>query len=241
MGPEEQEAMKLILNASLAATVFAWNRARREDVLTSIQCGFSFLHISIPISDLHIYDKLKTNREQVLKQLEHTIGLAKSHGCRVSVGAEDASRATCEQFLQVAELAARLGAERIRYADTIGRLDPFSTYEKMLPIMAACPIPVEFHGHNDFGLATANTLAACQAGTQYASTTIAGIGERAGNASMEEVAQALRVMFHYQTTVDSQKTNQLTKMLEQILDRTSENFFNQPVMKPYFRCPHPYN
>jgi homocitrate synthase NifV len=226
MGQEEQDAMKLILAAPLKATVFAWNRARTEDIMASVQCGFSFLHISIPISDLHIYHKLKTSREKVLKQLEETVNLAKSCGCQVSIGAEDASRSTAEQFLEVAELAAKLGAVRIRYADTIGRLDPFKTYEKIAALSESCPIPIEFHGHNDFGLATANTLAACQAGAQYISTTIAGIGERAGNASMEEVLQALSLNGYRDTHVDTIKTSQLVKMLNKLLDRSNGDLFS---------------
>lgn len=226
MGQEEQEAMKLILAAPLKATVFAWNRARSEDIMASVECGFSFLHISIPISDLHIYHKLKTSRERVLKQLEETVHLAKSFGCQVSIGAEDASRSSAEQFLQVAELAARLGALRIRYADTIGCLDPFKTYEQIAAVSKLCPIPIEFHGHNDFGLATANTLAACQAGSQYISTTIAGIGERAGNASMEEVIQALNLNGCRDPHVDTIKTNQLVKMVNKLLDRSNGEFFS---------------
>ena len=191
MGQEEMEALRLILAARLKAVVFSWNRAFREDVEASVACGFECLHISVPVSDLHIYRKLKKNREWVLKQLETTILLAQSYGCYVSVGAEDASRADAEQFLEVAELSARLGAVRIRYADTVGRLDPFTVYDIMQDLAPRCSLPIEFHAHNDFGLATANTLAAFQGGAVFASVTAAGIGERAGNAALEEVVAVL--------------------------------------------------
>ncbi|SDM56793.1 homocitrate synthase NifV [Dendrosporobacter quercicolus] len=221
MGCEEQEALKLILGARLKGTAFAWNRARREDIEESVKCGFSFLHISIPISDLHLRHKLKTSREKVLHQLAAAIQHAKSFGCRVSIGAEDASRASAGQFLELAELSARLGAERIRYADTIGCLDPFRAYEQMTAIVKQCPLPIEFHAHNDFGMATANSLAACQAGVAYVSTTITGIGERAGNAAMGEVVKALQVIAKADTGVTHESSAKLTSLVSQLLAKES--------------------
>ena len=202
MGEVEQEALRLILRTPLTATVFSWNRANSADILASVDCGFSFLHISVPVSDLHITHKLKKDRQQVLFSLTAAISLARSFGCDVSVGAEDASRADPEFFLQVADLAASLGAWRIRYADTVGCLDPFRTAEIFTDLIPRCPLPVEFHGHNDFGLATANTLSALQAGAPLASVTIGGIGERAGNANLEEVVTAVNKLAPFHCAVD---------------------------------------
>lgn len=193
MGREEAEAMRLILGAGLQARVFAWNRACQDDIAASLACGFEFLHISVPVSDLHLHRKLKKSREWMLDQLSSAVLLARSHGCTVSVGAEDASRACPEQFLELAELSARLGAVRIRYADTVGCLDPLRTRQVMRRLVSHCLLPIEFHAHNDFGLATANTIAALQSGARYASVTAGGIGERAGNAVLEEVAELVRV------------------------------------------------
>lgn len=202
MGREEQEAMRGILAKPLRAVAFSWNRALKEDIAASVSCGFSYLHISVPVSDLHIHQKLKKSREWVLEQLKQSILFARSFGCAVSVGAEDASRAEEEYFLRVADVAANLGATRIRFADTVGCLDPFTTYSLFRHLVPRCPLPIEIHVHNDFGLATANTLAALQAGVSLASTTIAGIGERAGNAAMEEVVTALHALYAYPIGVD---------------------------------------
>lgn len=191
MGPEEAEAMRLILDAGLKATAFSWNRACARDINASIACGFEFLHISVPVSDLHIYQKLKQSRQWVFEQLSQAVFLARSHGCRVSVGAEDASRSELDQFLELAELSMQLGAERIRYADTVGILEPFAIRNIMQYLTERCPLPIEFHAHNDFGLATANTMSALQSGARYVSVTAAGIGERAGNAALEEVLAVL--------------------------------------------------
>lgn len=220
MGIEEQEAMKSIVAASLHAKIIAWNRAFKEDILASIACGCSVLHISVPVSDLHIQQKIKKSRGWVLAQLEGAILLAQSFGCTVSVGAEDASRADMEFFLQVAEIAAKRGAIHIRYADTVGCLTPFAVdkvFQKLVPL---CPLPIEVHMHNDFGLATANTLIALAAGAQLASVTVAGIGERAGNASLEEVVMGAQRLYGIETGVAMEALGNLSALVMQISDRT---------------------
>jgi homocitrate synthase NifV len=212
MGEEEQEDMRFVLAAPYQAKLFAWNRAVKEDIRASVVCGFSFVHISVPISDMHIEQKLGKSRDWVLCQLRESIELARSFGCEVSVGAEDASRADSEFFLRVADAAEKLGAKRIRYADTVGCLEPLTTVKVMQELVARCPLPIEFHGHNDFGLATANTLAAFRAGVALGSTTILGLGERAGNANMEQVVKALGKFFGstYGVDIDAlQKLNVL--------------------------------
>lgn len=191
MGAFEQQTMRELIKLRLNARLIAWNRANRSDILASVACGFSWIHISLPVSDLQIRDKLAKNREWVLRALSQTIAFARAQGCRVTVGAEDASRADLGFFLKFAEVAAQSGAERIRFADTVGCLEPFSAYEKLKQAGERCPLPIEFHGHNDFGLALANTLAAKEAGIPYASCTISGIGERAGNACLQDVAAML--------------------------------------------------
>lgn len=197
MGPAEQRTMARLFEQGFTANLIAWNRANSGDIRHSIECGFTWIHISLPVSDLHIQYKLKKSRSWVLEQLMQSVGYAKDHDCEVTVGAEDASRAEPDFFLEFAETAARSGACRIRYADTVGCLDPFSAYERLKSIAENCPLPVEFHGHNDFGLALANTLSAFRAGAAFASGTISGIGERAGNVSLQDLSTALRQVYSY--------------------------------------------
>jgi homocitrate synthase NifV len=213
MGKEEQAALEAILSLKLKAQVIAWNRANLQDIQASINCGFSFIHISIPVSDLHLKYKLKKSREWALKQFADSLAFARSFGCRVFAGAEDASRADQEFFLQVAETAAKMGAERIRYADTIGCLEPFKIYEIMQKLRSRCALPIEIHLHNDFGLATANTVAAVQAGIQMASVTVNGIGERAGNASLEQVVDALTDLHGINTGINRAHLPPLVKFV----------------------------
>jgi homocitrate synthase NifV len=213
IGKDEQQIFQEILSLGLKAQVIAWNRANIQDIRTSIQCGHSWIHVSVPVSDLHIQYKLKKNREWVLRQLEDSLAYARSFGCRVLAGAEDASRADGEFFLQVADTAAKAGAERIRFADTVGCLEPFQTHEIMQNLVKSCPLPVEVHFHNDFGLANANTIAAIQAGIQFVSVTVGGIGERAGNASLEQVVNALSSLGSWETGIDQAVMDELAGLV----------------------------
>jgi len=219
MGEEEQEAMKLILSAPLQAKVIAWNRACKEDILASVACGCSFVHISVPVSDLHIHEKINKSREWVITTLQESIALARSFGCTVTVGAEDASRADMEYFLQVADVAAKMGAIHIRYADTVGCLTPFAVQDIFRRLVPRCPLPIEVHMHNDFGLASANTLVALDAGVALASTTISGIGERAGNAGLEEVVMGLHVLYGIDTGIDVGSLSSLSQLVMQFSNR----------------------
>ncbi len=213
MGKEEQAALSILTSKPMQAQVIAWNRANLQDIEASVRCGFSWIHISIPVSDLHIRYKLGKDRQWVLDKLREAVAYAKSFGCRVLVGAEDASRADENFFLQVAEIAAAMGAERIRFADTVGYLEPFGCYQKMKRLVSGCALPMEIHAHNDFGLAVANTISAILAGVEFASVTVGGIGERAGNASLEQVVNVLNTLYGVETGLDLGKLSEAEEIL----------------------------
>ncbi len=219
IGEQEKYTLKKMLSLNLKANLIAWNRASKEDIKQSIACGFSCLHVSLPVSDLHINYKLRKNRNWVINRLKEILGFMKSYGVDIIVGAEDASRADPQFFLQYAEVAASFGAIRLRYADTIGCLDPFLTYEKLKYIMERTPLPIEFHGHNDFGLATANTLAAFKAKVNFCSVTSVGIGERAGNASLEETIKSLFHLYGYDCGIRFEVIEKLTDLVEEASGR----------------------
>jgi homocitrate synthase NifV len=140
----------------------------------------------------------------VLQLIRHFVPRAiDAVGAPISIGFEDASRAQLTFLLELAGAAERAGARRIRFADTLGILDPFATFEVIAALRRACSIGIEIHAHDDLGLATANTLAAIRAGATHASTTVNGLGERAGNAPLEEVAMALRHLYGIESGVDT--------------------------------------
>lgn len=187
MGEMEQATIKAIGSLKLKAQVFTWNRLLLADIRASIACGTRNVHICAPVSELHIKDKLGKSRQWVMDCLVRAVRYARDYGCRVTVGAEDASRADFGFLLEYALLAQEAGAERLRFADTVGVMEPFNTRRVIGLLVEKMAIPVEFHGHNDFGLATANSLAAFTAGAAYINTTVGGVGERAGNTCLGDI------------------------------------------------------
>ncbi|MCD6553803.1 MAG: homocitrate synthase [Anaerolineae bacterium] len=192
MGGDEKEAIKEIVRLELPASILAWNRAVVEDVKQSLDCGVDAVAVSISSSDIHIKYKLRRDRQWILDSIKRAVEFAKSHDLYVSVNAEDASRADPDFLVEFALAAKESGADRLRYCDTVGILDPFETYERVKALIEEVDIPIEMHTHNDFGMATANAIAGLQAGATYVNTTVNGLGERAGNASLEELVMALR-------------------------------------------------
>lgn len=195
MGGDEKEAITRIVNLGLPISVLAWNRAVIGDIQDSIDCGVDAVAISISASDIHIQHKLRRSREWVLESVSKSCEFAKQHDLYVSVNAEDASRADMEYLLQFARNAKQAGADRLRFCDTVGVLDPFATYDRVKLIRDEVGIDIEMHTHNDFGMSTANAIAGVMAGASWVNTTVNGLGERAGNAVLEEFVMALKYVF----------------------------------------------
>ncbi|MDN5292810.1 MAG: homocitrate synthase NifV [Eubacteriales bacterium] len=211
MGGDEKEAIKEIVKAGLRASIMAWNRAVISDIEESLDCGVDAVAISISTSDIHIKYKLQTSREWVLENMVRATEFAKKHGLYVSVNAEDASRTDMDFLIQFAKEAKRAGADRLRYCDTVGILDPFTAYERVKRLIEEVGIDVEMHTHNDFGMATANALAGVRAGARYVGVTVNGLGERAGNAALEEVVMALKYIYGIDLNFKTQMFRELSE------------------------------
>jgi len=177
MGGDEKEAIKAIVRLELPTSILAWNRAVVDDVRHSLDCGVDAVALSISVSDIHIQHKLRSTRQQVLDAVQRSTEFAKRHSLYVSVNAEDASRADPEFLLEFARAAKEAGADRLRYCDTVGVLDPVETYKRVKLLVDEAGLPVEMHTHNDFGMAVANALAGLKAGATYVNTTVNGLGE----------------------------------------------------------------
>ena len=201
MGREEITAIRAIVEAELPLTTIAWCRMRTEDVDAAIAAGVSMVNVSVPVSDVQIAAKLGGKRANAIDMIKRVVGYARSKGLAVAVGGEDSSRADVDFLIQIVATAKAAGARRFRVADTLSVLDPDSSYALMAALRATTDLELEFHGHDDLGLATANTLAAIKAGATHASVTVIGLGERAGNAPLEEVAVALRQLYGRQTGI----------------------------------------
>ena len=191
MGDEEQDSIRAVVGLGLRARAIAWCRLRDDDLAAALSTGIGMVHLAIPVSDQQIRAKLQRDRAWVLAEIARVVAMARTHGLEVSVGGEDSSRADAEFLGQVATTAAAAGARRFRFADTLGVMDPFTMHEAFLRLRAAVDIELEVHAHDDLGLATANSLAAVRGGASHVNTTVNGLGERAGNAPLEEVVMAL--------------------------------------------------
>ncbi len=213
MGSTEVEAITQITNLGLKTQLTGWNRALRSDIDASLNCGLQRVHISVPVSEIQIAVKFQGNCQLVLNRLKDTISYACDRGLYVSVGGEDSSRADANFLLDLALAAQGWGASRFRFCDTVGILDPLTTYNKVQELVNKLSIPVEMHTHNDFGLATANALAGIQAGARSVNTTVNGLGERAGNAALEEVVMALKRIYGLNIGIDTSRFKEISEFV----------------------------
>ncbi|KAB2920241.1 MAG: homocitrate synthase [Dechloromonas sp.] len=202
MGPEECESVRAVAALGLAPRLMVWSRMHPDDIAACANLGAHLIDISVPSSDQHLAYKLKQERSWLLRELPRYIGAARDLGLEVGLGCEDASRADMNFLCALAETAERAGARRLRFADTLGVLEPFGTFERIAQLRRNTDLEIEMHAHDDMGLATANTLAACKAGATHVNTTVNGLGERAGNAPLEEVVLGLGKLHGIATGID---------------------------------------
>lgn len=213
MGVQEREDVKAIVSLNLPVKLLVWSRMRHDDLQHCLGLGVGMVDLSISASDQHIQHKLKQSRSWVLNTIDYCVKAAVDAGLTVCVGCEDASRADSSFLAQMTEAAQRAGASRIRFADTVGVMEPFGVLEAIRTLRALTDMDIEMHAHDDLGLATANTLAAAVAGATHVNTTVNGLGERAGNAALEEVVVALKQLYGMDTGIDLRNFPDLSRQV----------------------------
>jgi methanogen homocitrate synthase len=191
--PYEKHCVRTIAHLDLNARICCLARARKGDIETAIDCDVDMISIFLPTSELHVRTKFHRPREEVLREGLEMIDLTHDHGLQVRFAAEDASRTDLPFLFEVYKKGEEHGADLLSYADTVGALTPVEMFRIMTELVAQVHRPLCAHCHNDMGCATANTLAAAAAGAFQLHTTVNGIGERAGNAALEEVLVALHM------------------------------------------------
>jgi homocitrate synthase NifV len=215
IGKQEVADIKTIVNAGFKFKTLSWCRATKEDIDAAAEAGTNGVNISFPVSDIHLL-ALGKNQQWVMNTLREIVTYASDKFEYVAIGAQDASRAEFHFLSDFIGEAIWLKASRVRIADTVGILNPITTARLFRKIRKYFPhISLEFHGHNDLGMATANTFTALNTGADSASVTVNGLGERAGNAALEEIVMALELsstLFHgINTTVFGELSHLVSK------------------------------
>jgi len=202
MGEAEREDIRALLSLGLTARMMVWCRMRDEDLDAAAACGASFVNISIPVSTVQLAGKLGRDLDWALGEIDRRVRTARDRGFEVSVGGEDSSRADPDFLIRAATVAQGAGARRFRFADTLGVLDPFVAFDRISRLVAAVDLEIEIHAHDDLGMATAVSLAAVKAGATHVNTTVNGLGERAGNAALEEIVMGAKHLYDRETGID---------------------------------------
>ncbi len=218
---EEKNTVRRISNETFEqASMAASARIMRSDIDSCLGCGIREISIFTPFNELNLQYMSKMTKEEVLEKTVDCVEYAKRHGITVNFALEDASRTPLHEILQIFEAAAEAGADRLVVVDTVGFLRPLSmrylisSVRKGLSQIIDKRIPLSVRCHNDFGLATANTLTAIEEGIAYPQTCAAGFGERAGLAPMEEVVAALEILYNVDTDINVKKLYRLSQLAE---------------------------
>ncbi|MDD3078361.1 MAG: pyruvate carboxyltransferase [Paludibacter sp.] len=219
MGEKEIRDIRQICSMGFDFKTLSWCRANKNDILNATKAGTDGVHLSFPVSSL-LMNSMNKSPEWVMQQFREIINYASGLFQYVTIGAQDASRADLTFLKEYVSAAASYGAARVRLADTVGILNPLTTSELVSAIHSTVPeMPIEIHAHNDLGMATANTVAAFMAGAQCLSTTVNGLGERAGNAPMEEVAMALELSANVKCGLDTTKFQKISDYVSDVSRR----------------------
>jgi homocitrate synthase NifV len=218
MGDEEIETIRAITRARLQCRISVWCRARVEDIEMAARTGAKGVHLAFPLSDIQL-KAIDKDWAWVSGELPALVEQARRYFPYVSVGAQDASRTDPSRLCAYLKLARQSGVDRVRLADTVGLFTPLSLYALIYEIKTEFPkLEIDFHGHNDLGMATANAIAAWQAGAEHLSVTVNGLGERAGNSALEEVMIALTTVYGIDK-YSPQQLNSLCHFIAKCSDR----------------------
>ena len=219
MGETEIHEIRAIIEMEFNFKTLSWARASKIDIRSAKLAGTNGVHISFPVSPI-LMKAMGKSPDWVIQNLKELIEFAYPMFDYVTIGAQDASRAETDFLQKFVSVANVLGASRVRLADTVGILNPVTTFELVSSIRSVeKDLPLEIHAHNDLGMATANTLAAYMAGANCLNTTVNGLGERAGNAAMEEVAMALELSAGISSTLRTESFSELSTYVAKVSKR----------------------
>ncbi len=209
----EKKVVKEIAKMGLNSEICALSRATKGDIDAALECDVDLIHVFIPTSAVQMKYAVNLTPEQVLAAAVESIEYVKAHGVKCEFSPMDATRSEMPFLKQVCKAAEKAGMDSLNLPDTVGIMIPKSTIKFVEEIKAVVETPISIHCHDDFGLAVANSLAAVEAGAAQVHVAVNGLGERAGNASLEEVAMALQVIYKYKTGINSRLLYSTSRMV----------------------------
>ncbi|WP_243666698.1 2-isopropylmalate synthase [Vulcanisaeta sp. JCM 16159] len=214
----EFKAVKAIAREVSNSEVIALARTRKEDIDRAIDADVKAIHIFIATSDLHMKYKLRMSREEVVEAAVNAVTYAKSHGLTVEFSAEDATRSDPKFLARVFQEVVNAGADRLDIADTVGVMWPsrMASLVRFVRDMVKGNYLLSVHCHDDFGMAVANSVAAIEAGADQAHGTINGVGERAGNAALEEIAAAVKFLLNYNVNIRFERVKEVSDLVSRL-------------------------
>ena len=231
---EEKRSIKAIVKEDLDAQILVLSRTKKSDIDTAIDCDVDGIITFMGTSDLHLKHKIKMTREEILNVCMSSIEHAKDHGLFVAFSAEDATRTDLEFLKQLYKKADNYGVDRVHIADTVGAISPYGMEYLVKEIRPIVNAEIALHCHNDFGMALSNSIAGLLAGANAVSTTVNGIGERAGNCSLEELIMSLKIIYGIDLDFDISKFYEISKLVESLTHMKIPD--NKPIVgKNIFR------
>jgi methanogen homocitrate synthase len=213
---EEQRSVRAIVYDDMDAQILALSRTKKEDIDLAIDCGVDGIITFMATSDLHLKHKIKMSQEEILNVCMQAIEHAKDHGLFVAFSAEDATRTDINFLKQIYNKAEKYGADRVHIADTVGAINPHAMHYLVKELKKDVKAEISLHCHNDFGLALANSISGLLAGATAVSTTVNGIGERAGNTSLEELVMSLLIIYGVDLGFNINVFYELSQLVEEL-------------------------
>ncbi|MDR0900117.1 MAG: homocitrate synthase family protein [Methanobrevibacter sp.] len=225
---QERESVKAIANEGLNAKIISLARTKKEDIDAALSCDVDGVITFMGTSDIHLEHKMKVGREQALNVCMNSIEYAKEHGLFVAFSAEDATRTDLDFLKRIYKKAEDYGVDRVHIADTVGAISPQGMDFLVRELRKSIKTDIGLHCHNDFGMALSNSISGLLAGGSAVSTTVNGIGERAGNASLEELIMALKIIYGVDLGFKLKHIQKLSNLVEKYTELKIHN--NKPIV-----------
>ncbi len=231
---EEERSVRAIVKEDLNAQILVLSRTKKSDIDTAIDCDVDGIITFMATSDLHLKHKIKMSRDEILNVCMNSIEHAKDHGLFVAFSAEDATRTDLDFLKLIYKKADKFGVDRVHIADTVGAISPYGMDYLVRELRSDINAEIALHCHNDFGMALSNSIAGLLAGANAVSTTVNGIGERAGNCPLEELIMSLKIIYDVDLDFDISKFYELSKLVESLTNMKIPD--NKPIVgKNIFR------